>query len=162
VEPPKPAPAPVPAEPEAPAAAVSIEQIIKGWPRLIEWMKSKPPLDQLRTRIAEKVEPYEIKHHFLVFNAASGFVEDQFNKMEPVRLKFQEIVQKFFHTDLPVKVVCIAAPKAEPAPAPTPAAPAPTAVEPAPAPPEPAPDPNRDIVGERMKDVFAGSEEITG
>lgn len=164
-----PAPAPTPAsapEQTAPSAGEwTLPRLKKAWPQFTEWMKRSPKLDNLRTRIVEKCWPAALDGDKLTLCTASAFTRSQVIERPQVKTVLQQCLQSYFKTSFQVNVEVQNGGEHAPAPMPV-APPAPVA---APAPPAPAPppappageQPARDIVGERMKQVFKESEEIT-
>ncbi|MHB9109242.1 MAG: DNA polymerase III subunit gamma/tau [Armatimonadota bacterium] len=171
-------PAPKPAAPAPEQAAASpvgewtLPRLKKAWPQFIEWLGRSPKLENLRTRIVEKCWPQSLIGDRLTLNTASAFTRSQVIERPQVQQVLQQCLQSYFKAPFIVSVeVQNGGDKTpEPAPAPTPAAsaaPEPTAPVAAAPIPEPTPAPAaeeptaRDIVGERMKQVFSGSEEVT-
>lgn len=160
------APAPVPASapaavPEAAPAAQettnwTLPRIKGAWPGFLEWMAKSPKLDNLRTRIVEKCAPTSLIGNTLTLTTSNGFVRDQVKDRAQVKQALEACLQSYFKSKVYVQMAVDTA-EAAPAPAASSPAPAPSpAAEPAPA----APD--RDIVADRMAQVFKGSVEITG
>jgi len=159
------APAPAAVEPAAaePTGEWTIPRLKKAWPQFTEWMGRSPKLENLRTRIAQNCWPQSLIGDRLTLNTASAFTRDQVAERPAVQQALQQCVQSYFKAPFQVSVeVQNGGEKAsEPAPEPvTVAAPAPPAAPETPPAEPPAPEPNRDVVGERMKQVFSGSEEV--
>jgi len=152
-----PAPAAEPAAAAAsPAGEWTVPRLKKAWPQFVEWMKRSAKLDNLRTRIVEKCWPQSLIGDTLTLNTASAFTRSEVLERPQVQQALQQCVQSYFKAPFLVGVEVQNG--GEKAPAPEVLAPAPAAPpDPAPAEPEPA----RDVVGERMKQVFSGSEEVT-
>lgn len=155
------APAPPPVEAEA--GALTLARMKKRWPEFLEWMKRSTQLDNLRTRIAEKCWPANLVGHNVTLATASGFVSSQVQDKPKVKEALEQCLRTFFNTPLTAQMAVqqqvteTAAPEpaAEAAPLPQmPPAPVPATNEVTPA------DAGRDIIGERIKQVFTGSEEI--
>ncbi|MEI7831887.1 MAG: DNA polymerase III subunit gamma/tau [bacterium] len=177
------APRPVAAPPRAAAPAAQIEpptqdagdtgeltlaKMKKRWPEFLEWMKRSSQLDNLRTRIVEKCWPSTLMGHNVTLATASGFVSSQVQDKPKVKEVLEQCLSTFFGKPLTAQMAV----QQETAPAAS--APEPVAQEVQmpvmPPPPQNTPpatvetapvDPNRDIIGERVKQVFTGSEEIT-
>jgi DNA polymerase-3 subunit gamma/tau len=159
------APAPAPATELPPTAAteaptaqnpLTLTQIKKGWPGFIEWMARADKLERLRTLIVEKCVPMGMLDNMLTLATGSAFARSMVYDRPQVKGTLEHCLTTYFKTPLRVSIDVLEDGATVPAEAP---APAPT--------PEPAaalvtPDePQRDIVGERMKKLFGGSEEIT-
>jgi len=164
----EPAPTPVAPPPAAPAApadenAWTLPRVKKSWPQFVEWMRRSSKLDNLRERVVEKSWPSSLIGNTLTMSTTSGFVRDMLKDRPQVKQALEQCLQSFFKTAFVVAMEVQAdqpAPQAAaPVPQPAPAA-APVTAAPPPAAPEPPPDDNRDVIGERMKQVFAGSQEI--
>jgi DNA polymerase-3 subunit gamma/tau len=174
---PSPRPAPRPAEPTPRPAATTpasrpaetakpaseaggewtVPRLKQAWPQFTDWMKRSPQLENLRTRIVEKCWPQSLIGDTLTLNTASAFTRDQVTDRPQVQQALQQCIQSYFKAPFLVSVaVQNGGEKAPEPPAPVPSSPTPPPA-PAPAVPEPA----GDAVGERMKQVFSGSEEIT-
>ncbi len=160
------APVPVPAAElpptpavEAPSAAnpLTLPQVKRSWPAFIEWMGKSPNLERLRTLIVEKCIPMGMLDSALTLSTASGFARSMFYDRPKVKSTLELCLSTYFKTPLTAAIQVVE--ESEEPPAAAPAAP-PPATDPAPA-AVPADEPARDIVGERMREVFAGSEEMT-
>ena len=169
-----PAPAPEPAA-ASPVGEWTLPRLKKAWPQFTEWMKRSPKLENLRTRIVEKCWPASLIGDRLTLNTASAFTRSQVVERPQIKEVLQQCLQSFFKVSFQVSIEVqnggdttpepdpAPAPAAEPTPAITAATepPAPVAAAPEPPPAPAAEEPARDIVGERMKKVFSGSEEVT-
>jgi hypothetical protein len=168
--------APPPAEPAANIGDWTLPRVNKAWPQFIDWMKRSPKLENLRTRIVEKCWPAKLIGSTLTLGTASAFTRSQVIDRPQVQQVLQQCVQSYFKASLLVAIevenggeTAPAPAVTAPRPAPEPPAPPPPSAQPLPsaAPiPEPSPAPvatdsARDLVGERMKQVFNKSEEIT-
>ncbi len=155
------APAPPPVDAEA--GALTLARMKKRWPEFLEWMKRSAQLDNLRMRIAEKCWPANLVGHNVTLATASGFVSSQVQDKPKVKEALEQCLSTFFNTPLTAQMAVqqqvaeAAAPEPATEAAPLPQMPPPSmpATEVAPA------DAGRDIIGERIKQVFTGSEEIT-
>lgn len=174
---PRPA-APVSAPAAEPAAASpvgewTLPRLKKSWPQFTDWMKRSPKLENLRTRIVEKCWPANLIGDRLTLNTASAFTRSQVVERPQIKQVLEQCLQSYFKASFVVSIEVqnggdnapapAPEPPSTPAPAPAPAAAAPGAppsAAPAPEPPA-VPEPDRDVVGERMKQVFSGSEEVT-
>ena len=173
---PTPAATPVASTPAAPAAMPeppastagegewSLPRLKKAWPSFIEWVGRSPQLEKLRTRIIEKCWPANLSGSHLTLETASPFTRSQVVDQPKVKQALEQCLSGFFKVPLFVEMRVqddtAAAETAPPAPV---AQAAPPPVEAAPV-AEPVPEPTtpeRDIIGERMQQVFTGSREIT-
>lgn len=157
-----PAPAPPPqalptAEaPPSPEGALTLPRMKIAWPAFIDWMRRSEQLDALRARIVEKSWPHSLIGQTLTLGTASPLTRSQVIERPRVRETLEKCLVAYFKETFIIEMRLDAAP-AEAAPA---AAAQPPAVEPAPPAVEPV-EPQHDIVGERMREVFASSREIT-
>ncbi|MHB9023249.1 MAG: DNA polymerase III subunit gamma/tau [Armatimonadota bacterium] len=166
------APAPVPA---AGDQGLTLPSLTKAWPQFIEWMKHSPKMNNLRERVVEKCWPANLIGDGLTLHTSSPFVREQFDTRPAVKETLEQCLQGYFKTTFKVMMAvqengaappviptdAVAPPREEPAPAPVPPADPPASPEPA---AEAAPDngaADRDVLGERMKEVFSSSREIT-
>ncbi|HEY3417594.1 MAG TPA: DNA polymerase III subunit gamma/tau [Armatimonadota bacterium] len=173
-ETPSPAPPPTVAEAPAPAPAAgshdwTLPSVKKAWPQFIEWLARSPKMSNLRERIVEKCWPASLVGDQLTLHTSSAFVREQYDTRPAVKQALEQCLQSHFKASFRV---VMAVDNAAPPPAlPTaPAAPPRPEPEPAPPPAEPAPVTDaapenavadRDVLGERVKQVFSGSREIT-
>ncbi|MEI7833815.1 MAG: DNA polymerase III subunit gamma/tau [bacterium] len=147
---------------------LTLAKMKKRWPEFLEWMKRSSQLDNLRTRIVEKCWPSTLMGHNVTLATASGFVSSQVQDKPKVKEVLEQCLSTFFGKPLTAQMAVqqetapgtaapepVAAAVQMPVMPPPPQNIPPTTVEAAPV------DPNRDIIGERVKQVFTGSEEIT-
>ncbi|MHB9132873.1 MAG: DNA polymerase III subunit gamma/tau [Armatimonadota bacterium] len=166
---------PAAVEPSAPAddAAWTLPRVKKAWPQFLEWMGRSPNLANLRARVVEKCWPVGVLGKTLKLATASNLTRSQVYDRPQVKTAFEQCLQSYFKSsfvvDMEVQQDAGEALTAPPAPAPVPVAPAP---DPTPGPDEPTPaepvasepaaeSSDRDVIGERMKQVFGDSQEIT-
>jgi len=155
-----PAPAPEPADASS-AGEWTVPRLKKDWPKFIEWMSRSPKLENLRTRIVEKCWPQRLIGDTLTLNTASAFTRDQVADRPQVLQVLQQCLQTYFKASFLVSLEVQNGGNKAPAPQPAAETPQPAASAPEPPPAPAAPKPAGDVVAERIKQVFSGSEEIT-
>ncbi len=155
------------APPEAPDVEHpwTLPRVKTSWPQFIEWMRRSAKLDNLRERIVEKCQPAGLIGATLTLATPVEFVRDQVKERPQVKSTLEQCLQSYFKVALNVIVEVQSGPVAEPiipaaAPAPAPASPVAPQAAPPLAEPTPPEAPARDVVHERMQQVFAGSQEI--
>lgn len=162
-----PAPEPVATFTDVPANPAAdgwtLPRVKHAWPTFIEWMGRSPKMENLRTRVVEKCTPVRLVGDQLTISCTSGFVRDQVKDRPQVRQALEQCLHSYFKSPFNIAIVVEDDAPATPAPAPVaasvaeaPPAPVPVATDP----PPPAAEPARDVVGERMRQVFNTSEEI--
>jgi DNA polymerase-3 subunit gamma/tau len=150
-----------PAATEAPSEAnpLTLSQVKRSWPPFIEWMSKSPKLERLRTLIVEKCIPMGMLGNVLTLATASAFARGMVYDRPQVKGTLEQCLTTYFKTTLKVAVEVVE--EGAPPPPAEALAPEPIAVAVAAAPAAAAEEPARDLIGDRMRKVFAGSEEIS-
>jgi DNA polymerase-3 subunit gamma/tau len=140
---------------------ITIADIKKRWPQFLDWMGKNPQLEKMKSIVMDKVVASELNGGTLILTTPSPFARDQVLERPKVKEVCDKCVSTFFRSTITIKVELDKV-ETQTQVAESPAAaqeiellPPPEHVE------ETAPVNNRDIVGERMKEVFPNSVEIS-
>ena len=145
------------AYPEIPAQAAAdgswtLPRVQQAWPQFLAYLSKSDVGNKIRQRVLEKCAPSSLLGNTLTLATASGFVGSQVTEQPKVREAIEKFLQGYYKVPLLVTITVVdeSAPASPPADAPPP---------PTVAPADTPPAPTRDIIGERMRQVFAGSVE---
>lgn len=149
-------PAPVEETPAAEGSGWTNERVTKSWPQFIDWMRRSPQLETLRSRVVEKCWPVKLSGNTITLGTASNLTRSQLYDRPKVKQALEQCLRSFYKEPFLVEMELAAGAEENAVTPPPPQAPPPPAQQEAPA----TPDPNRDVIADRMRQVFAGSEEI--
>ncbi|MEI6520933.1 MAG: DNA polymerase III subunit gamma/tau, partial [bacterium] len=139
---------------------VTITDIKKRWSQFLEWMGKNPQLEKMKSIVMDKVVASELNGGTLILTTPSTFARDQVLERPKVKEMCDKCVSTFYRSNLTIKVELD---KIEASVQVTETPVGPQEIELLP-PPEHVEAPqtiNRDLVGERMKEVFPNSVEIS-
>lgn len=127
----------------------SLPRVTKAWPLFIEWMSRSAQLEQLRTRIVEKSWPSSLVGETLTLATTSAFTRSQLYDRPKVKLAFEQCLSSYFKAPFIVEIEVLDETITAPQSAPV-AIKETTAISTS----------QRDVIGERMAQVFTGCQEI--
>ena len=154
-------PVTAPVEQDIPMSGeLTIGDIRKRWPALLDWMSKNPQLEKMKSIVMDKVVPSDLNGDTLTLNTPSAFARDQVIERPKVKEMCDKCISTFFRKPLFIKVELD---KIEALTQTVEVQPQKQEIELTPPPEhiEEAPANNRDVVGERMKEVFPNSVELS-